>query len=87
MTEEKPKIWVHVEKYDSLTGKFVRDIRTNDIVTSVGRSASSTLLFTTTNGANTNLYPYAIHIGSVTGYAIVALMTGTATLGIYYTGY
>lgn len=86
MMEEKEKIWVRVEKYDPLTGQFVREIRTNDIVTSVGRSASSTLLFSTTNGANTNLYPYALHFGAVTGYAVIALMAGTTTLGIYYSG-
>lgn len=86
MGEEKEKIWVRIEKYDPLTGQFIRDIRTNDIVTSVGRSASSTLLFSTTNGANTNLYPYILHFGSVTGYAVIALMAGTTTLGIYATG-
>ncbi len=84
--EEKPKVWVRTEKYDALTGHFIRDMRNNDIITSNGRSASSTLLFTTTNGANTNLYPYIIHVQSMTGIAVVALMAGTTTLGIYATG-
>ena len=86
MEHTKPKVWVRVEKYDPLTGEFVRDIRTNDIVTSQGRSAASTLLFTTTNGADTNLYPYIIHVQSMTGIAVVALMAGTTTLGVYATG-
>ena len=86
MKHTKPKVWVRIEKYDPLTGQMIREVANTDIVTSTGRSAASTLLFTTTNGANTNLYPYAIHFGSVTGYAVIALMAGTTTLGIYATG-
>ena len=87
MTGEKKKIWVRIEKYDPLTGEFVRDIRTNDIVTTTARSAAGgSGIATSTNGADTILYPYMIHVQSVTGYAIIALMAGTTTLGIYGTG-
>ena len=86
MEHTKPKIWVRVEKYDPLTGHMIREVANTDIVTSHGRSAASTLLFTTTNGANTNLYPYIIHVQSMTGIAVVALMAGTTTLGVYATG-
>ncbi len=83
----KKKIWVRTEKYDPLTGEFVRDIRNNDIVTTTARSAAGgAAIASSTNGANTNLYPYMITVQSVTGYAIVALMAGTTTLGIYATG-
>ena len=82
----KKKIWVRTEKYDPLTGKFVRDIRTNDIVNTTVRSVAGGTIVTSTNGANTILYPYIFTLQSVTGFAIVALMAGTATLGIYATG-
>ncbi len=82
----KKKIWVRTEKYDPLTGEFVRDIRTNDIVPTTVRSAAGGTIVTSTNGANTNLYPYIFTVQSVTGFAIVALMAGTTTLGIYATG-
>lgn len=84
METGKKKVWVSIEKYDPLTGVSIRDIRTNDIVTSRGRSGTSTLLFSTTNGANTNLYPYILHAGCTsTGGFVIALMAGTTTLGIY----
>jgi hypothetical protein len=83
----KQKIWVRTEKYDPLTGVFVRDMRVNDIVITTARSAAGgTGIATSTNGANTNLYPYALHVGVETGYAIISLMSGTTTLGIYFTG-
>ena len=86
MPEEKPKIWVRVEKYDPLTGIFVRETANTDIVTTTIRSAAGGTIVTSTNGANTILYPYALTIQSVTGFAIVALVAGTTTLGIYGTG-
>ena len=87
MESEKEKRWVRVEKYDPLIGDFVREIANTDIVTTTGRSAAGgSAIISSTNGANTILYPYIITIQSVTGYAIVALMAGTTTLGIYGTG-
>lgn len=85
---QKNPVFVRVEKYDPLTGTYVREMRTNDPVTSIGRSASSTLIFTTTNGANTELFPYILHAGCTsTGQFVVSLLAGTATLGIYASDY
>ena len=86
MGYEKEKRWVRVEKYDPSTGDFVREVANTDIITTIGRSSAGGTIVTSTNGANTILYPYMITIQSVTGYAIVALMAGTTTLGIYGTG-
>jgi hypothetical protein len=76
-------VFVRVEKYDPLTGVFTR---TNDVVNTTGRTASSTLVASSTNGANTDLYPYILHVGSTSTQTVVALMAGTTTLGIYDTG-
>lgn len=56
-----------VEKYDPLKGRFIRDIKTTDIINIFGKgspTASDTAswdIVTYTTDAHSNLYPYIIH--------------------------
>jgi len=71
-----------IKKYDALKGRFIREIKENDIVhiaaTYDQRSAGSTLTFTALD-SNTELYIYGVGY-SVGGAQELAITVDTATI-------
>ena len=79
---EKKKNYVRIEKYDGLTGKWVRDIKPNDIfnLNAVAVDAQpGTSVATTIVGANFTLFVHGIDISCVATSKHIAIMENATT--------
>lgn len=82
--------YIRTEKYDSLTGKWVREAKANDIVV-VGNkgtltSTGDTIADTVTTDANVVLYPYLFVVEACTNNMVFAIVVGNSTQHSLKTG-
>ena len=81
-----------VEKYDPLTGRFVRDIKTTDIVNVFGKgspAAANTVAWdqtTVTTDANTILFPYIFSAHATTAGQVVMYADGSTIASLLVDG-
>ena len=89
MTGEITK-YIRHEKYDPLNGKWLRDVKTSDIVVVGAKgeltSTGDTIAQTVTTDANTVLYPYLFVCEACTSDFIFTIVVGNSTQHSLKTG-
>ena len=87
MTEPDQKRWTIRQVYDALTGgEFIREIRTNDIVSLSAQIKSGTGVASTIGMSNYVMYPYIFRAECISTTDTLALLKNSSTIAILGSG-
>ena len=86
MAEPDQKRWTIRQAYDALKGEFIREIRTNDIVSLSAQIKSGTLVASTIAMTSYDLYPYIFRAECISTTDTLALIKNSSTIAILGSG-